>query len=59
MLLSKILMLIDFNLLMPELYGESSCTHDVHLLSHLGKYVRLWGPLWTHQHLALKATMVL
>ena len=41
-------MLIDFYLLMPELYGDSSCTHNVHLLSHLGKYVRLWGPLWTH-----------
>lgn len=41
-------MLSDFYHLMPELYGESSCTHNCHLLSHLAKYVRLWGPLWTH-----------
>ena len=40
-------MLTDFYCLMPELYGESSCTHNCHLLSHLAKYVRLWGPLWT------------
>jgi len=42
------MMLKDFNNLMPELYGEGSCTHNCHLLSHLTKYVRLWGPLWTH-----------
>ena len=41
-------MLSDFCHLMPELYGEKSCTHNCHLLSHLAKYVRLWGPLWTH-----------
>jgi len=41
-------MLKDFYLLVPELYGESACTHNVHLLSHLCKYVHLWGPLWTH-----------
>ena len=34
--------------LLPELYGEQSCTANVHLLSHLTKFVRLWGPLWTH-----------
>ncbi len=41
-------LLHDFYVLFPELYGESSCTHNLHLLSHLTKYVRLWGPLWTH-----------
>ena len=41
-------MLSDFYLLIPELYGDSACTHNVHLLTHLSKYVRLWGPLWTH-----------
>ncbi len=41
-------MLIDFCVLLPELYGEASCTANAHLLSHLPKYVRLWGPLWTH-----------
>ncbi len=41
-------LLHDFYKLYAELYGESSCTHNLHLLSHLSKYVRLWGPLWTH-----------
>ena len=41
-------MLYDFYRLLPELYGDKCCTANVHLLSHLGKYVRLWGPLWTH-----------
>ena len=41
-------MLHDFCILLPELYGESSCTANAHLLSHLAKYVRLWGLLWTH-----------
>ena len=35
-------------LLLPELYGQSSCTANAHQLLHLAKYVRLWGPLWTH-----------
>ena len=42
------LMLKDFCNLFSNLYGENNCTHNVHLLSHLVKYVRLWGPLWTH-----------
>ena len=41
-------MLADFYALLPELYGEASCTANAHLLCHLTKYVRLWGPLWTH-----------
>lgn len=41
-------MLVDFCILLPELYGESSCTANAHLMIHLAKYVRLWGPLWTH-----------
>ena len=41
-------MLADFHNLLPELYGERSCTANAHLLTHLTKYVRLWGPLWTH-----------
>ena len=32
-------MLTDFYCLVPELYGESSCTHNM---------LRLWRPLWTH-----------
>ncbi len=42
------LMLNDFIALLPELYGEKSCTANAHLLGHLPKYVNLWGPLWTH-----------
>lgn len=41
-------MLVDFCKLLPELYGDDSCTANAHLLFHLPKYVRLWGPLWTH-----------
>lgn len=41
-------MLSDFVTLLPELYGEKSCTANSHMLTHLPKYVRLWGPLWTH-----------
>jgi len=40
-------MLADFYSLLPELYGECSCTANAHL-SHLAKYVRLLGPLWTN-----------
>ena len=42
------LMLEDFCKLLPKLYGRRNCTHNMHLLTHLCKYVRLWGPLWTH-----------
>ena len=38
-------MLSDFCKLLPDLYGEDSCTANAHLLLHLSKYVR---PLWTH-----------
>ena len=41
-------MLSNFYKLIPELYGDTYCSHNVHLLSHLCKYVKLWGPLWTH-----------
>ena len=41
-------MLSDFCELIPELYGESYCTHNAHICLHLCKFVRLWGPLWTH-----------
>lgn len=41
-------MLSDFVTLLPELYGEMSCTANSHMLTHLPKYVRLWGSLWMH-----------
>ena len=34
-------MLVDFYLLIPELYGDSACTHNVHLLISLPNYVYL------------------
>jgi hypothetical protein len=34
--------------MLPELYGDKSCTLNAHLLVHLTTYVKLWGPLWTH-----------
>ena len=41
-------MIIDFCSFLPELYDDNICTHNMHLLTHLTKYVKLWGPLWTH-----------
>ena len=37
-------MLAVFYELLPELYGETSCPLNSHLLVHLADYVRLWGP---------------
>ena len=42
------IMLQDFYEIFIELYSELNCTHNVHLLVHLPRYVKLWGPLWTH-----------
>ena len=39
------LMLNEFYVMMPELYGESSCTSNVHSLYHLAMYVRQLGIL--------------
>ena len=41
-------MLKDFYMLLPELYGNQSCTINAHLLIHISYFVRLWGPCWTH-----------
>ena len=41
-------MLTDFYNLLPELYGDRSCTLNAHTLSHIPHFVRLWGPCWTH-----------
>ena len=38
------IMLKDFKVLLPELYRESNCTANAHMLLHLPKYTRLWGP---------------
>ncbi len=36
-------MLKDYYLMLPELYGDTSCTLNAHSLIHLTMYVRLWG----------------
>ena len=41
-------MINTFYKLLPELYGDDSCTANAHCLTHLPRYVQLWGPLWTH-----------
>ena len=41
-------MLLEFTFRFQILYGESAMTFNVHLLSHLAKSVRLWGPLWAN-----------
>lgn len=41
-------LLIHFVTSYLELYDSINMTINVHLLSHLGKYVSLWGPLWTY-----------
>lgn len=41
-------MTTDFIELTRELYGDRSCTANLHSISHIPMYVRLWGPLWTH-----------
>ena len=34
--------------LLQTLAGLKHCKINVHLLSHLSHYVKLFGPLWTH-----------
>lgn len=42
-------MLIDFCSFLPELYGDTICTHNAHfIITHLTRYVKLFGLLWTH-----------
>ena len=41
-------LLQTFHELLPELYGQRSCTANAHCLTHMPRFVRLWGPLWTH-----------
>ena len=41
-------MLNEFNNMVPELYGEASCTYNMHQLHYVANYASLLGPLWTH-----------
>ena len=38
-------MLNDFYRMVPELFGEATCTYNMHPLYHVVSYVRLLGPL--------------
>ena len=42
------LMLNEFYDMVPDLYGDKTCTYNMHQLNHVANYVRLLGPLWTH-----------
>ena len=35
--------------------GVQNCTMNVHLVSHLTHYVKLYGPLWTHSCFAFES----
>lgn len=37
-----------FYKLIPDLCGDAACTANVHSLIYVTKFVKLWGPLWTH-----------
>ncbi|XP_051807764.1 uncharacterized protein LOC127535044 isoform X2 [Acanthochromis polyacanthus] len=41
-------MLFEFVARVQLIYGEAQMTSNVHLLTHLCKSVKLWGPLWAH-----------
>ena len=48
------IMINDFCIMFEQLYGQIQCTNNLHLLTHFPKYVRLWGPLWTHSAFSLE-----
>ncbi len=48
------MMLKDFHKLMPELYGERSCTHNCHILQNM---LDFGGPCGHIQHLDMKVKM--
>ena len=39
------LMLNEFYNIVTELYGEATCTYNMHQLYHIANYVKLLGPL--------------
>lgn len=41
-------MLFEFVARFQIFFGKSQMTFNVHLLTHLAKSVKLWGPLWAH-----------
>ncbi|KAK6492328.1 hypothetical protein HHUSO_G4649 [Huso huso] len=42
------ILLLEFVVKLQSLCGEANMTSNVHLLLHLAKSVKLWGPLWAH-----------
>ena len=49
------IMLKDFYTLLPELYGNQSCTINAHLLIHILYFVHQWGPCWTYSALSFES----
>ncbi|XP_044019144.1 uncharacterized protein LOC122859546 isoform X2 [Aphidius gifuensis] len=41
-------LLIRFVVGFQELYGKRAMSYNIHLLLHICRSVRNWGPLWTH-----------
>lgn len=41
-------MLMEFVVRFQMLFGETAMTFNIHLLTHLAKAVKYWGPLWAH-----------
>lgn len=41
-------LLMEFVVRFQMLYGDTAMTFNVHLLTHLAKAVKYWGPLWAH-----------
>ena len=37
-----------FYQMIPEMYGDSTCTANFPSLIHVTQMVKQWGPLWTH-----------
>ncbi len=48
-------MLFEFVARFQMLYGETSMTFNLHLLTHLAKSVKLWGPLWAHSAIVFES----
>lgn len=42
------MLLMNFVNRFQQLYGDINMVYNVHLLTHLGKIVSLWGPLWAY-----------
>jgi hypothetical protein len=49
------MLLMNFVTRFQDLYGEINMVYNVHLLTHLGKIVSLWGPLWAYSAITFES----